>query len=368
MPFVLTRSGSTVAEYAFAPKPGTDTIVPPWLWLSPTSGLVLPRESESITVTLLVDASTAAPFNLGEAELSELAILRLTGGRDLFLSITAREYQRSTFGTPLDKLILLSRPIRSYTPADLEAAIAAPPPSSTATASVPAAILRLTDWLTTHAMDTVRAPDSTPLTSQDGLWVSAVEPEHTERIRDALDTGAEFTLQGSHARSSSQAHTELKLSLGMRDLDLADDATLLHATDDSPRHSERSLALAVADCLIGLLHALPEPVVPLSAYRRAIEAETRDQIYTVRDGLLSCADAQVIAALPRVHAATLTHVCAFVRAMSLVHGEETTAAHDARLDRLAVVFGNALLRAPAGTSVAGQPMRRKRFVRTLLVE
>ena len=125
-------------------------------------------------------------------------------------------------------------------------------------------------------------PDAELLTLQDGLFVSAVEPEHTERIRDALDTGADFTLQGSHTRSSSQAHTELKLSLSMRDLDLADDATLLHATDDGPRHSERSLALAVADCLIGLLHSLPEPVVPLSAYARAMEAETRDQVFAVR--------------------------------------------------------------------------------------
>ena len=152
------HQGSTVADYAFVPKPGGDVIVPPWLWLSPTSGLVLPRESESITATILVDASTAAPFNLNEAELSELAILRLTGGRDLFLSISAREYQRSTFGTPLDKLLLLGRPIRSYAPAELEAAIAVPPASSTATASVPAAILRLTDWLTAHAMETVCAP------------------------------------------------------------------------------------------------------------------------------------------------------------------------------------------------------------------
>lgn len=146
------------------PKPGGgDTIVQPWLWLSPTSGLVLPRESETITATILVDGSTAGPFNLGQAELSDLAILRLTGGRDLFLSITAREYQRSTFGTPLEQLVLLDRPIRSYAPAELESAVATPPPSSTATVSVPAAITRLTDWLTAHAMETVRSVDRVAL-------------------------------------------------------------------------------------------------------------------------------------------------------------------------------------------------------------
>lgn len=149
--------GSVIAEYAFTPKPGSDSIVQPWLWLSPSSGLVLPRESETITATILIDSSTAAAFNLAEAEVSELAILRLVGGRDLFISVAAREYRRTCFGTPLDKLALLSRPIRSYAPADIEAAIAAPPPTSSAAVPVPATILRLTTWLTENAMETVRA-------------------------------------------------------------------------------------------------------------------------------------------------------------------------------------------------------------------
>lgn len=106
-----------------------------------------------------------------------------------------------------------------------------------------------------------------------------------EQIRDALDTGGDLALQGGIAGTAGAA--ELELSLGMRDLDLADDATLLDETDDSPRHSERSLALAVADCLLGLLHALPEPVVPFASYLRAIEAETRDRIYAVRRGMRS---------------------------------------------------------------------------------
>lgn len=40
--FTLVNTGRVVAEFRFVPKPGSDHIVKPWFWLSPTSGLILP--------------------------------------------------------------------------------------------------------------------------------------------------------------------------------------------------------------------------------------------------------------------------------------------------------------------------------------
>ena len=57
---------------------------PRWLSVSPAAGLLLPGEKVSLTVTLLVRASEAAPFNAGEP-LETFALLRLKNGRDLVL-------------------------------------------------------------------------------------------------------------------------------------------------------------------------------------------------------------------------------------------------------------------------------------------
>ena len=108
LPALLSNTGQTALQYRLLDQP-TDEAAPPWLsvlqepsmnllgtflqaapprWLSvsPAAGLLLPGEKVSLTVTLLVRASEAAPFNAGEP-LETFALLRLKNGRDLVLPV-----------------------------------------------------------------------------------------------------------------------------------------------------------------------------------------------------------------------------------------------------------------------------------------
>ena len=109
LPALLSNTGQTALQYRLLDQP-TDEAAPPrwlsvlrepsmnvlgtflqaapprWLSVSPAAGLLLPGEKVSLTVTLLVRASEAAPFNAGEP-LETFALLRLKNGRDLVLPV-----------------------------------------------------------------------------------------------------------------------------------------------------------------------------------------------------------------------------------------------------------------------------------------
>ena len=65
--------------------------------------MLLPGETVSLELRVLVDAPTARALNAGNDALHELLVLRVGGGRDYFVDVSA-SCARSCFATSLDEL------------------------------------------------------------------------------------------------------------------------------------------------------------------------------------------------------------------------------------------------------------------------
>ena len=74
----------------------------------------------------------------------------------------------------------------------------------------------------------------------------------------------------------SQMTTEL-------DLDLADEATLVHETEAIMLDASSVLvdALSMGQALLRFLESLPEPIIPFALYAHALEADNQDAAYSV---------------------------------------------------------------------------------------
>lgn len=118
----VVNVGSVIAQWSFVLRPGATALTAPWLSVTPTSGLILPGEKSLVNFTIIVDAATAPRLNFAarpEDELSDLLILSIDK-RDLFLSVSAREYERTCFANSLVRLGRLLDPIREVKGKKLE--------------------------------------------------------------------------------------------------------------------------------------------------------------------------------------------------------------------------------------------------------
>jgi hypothetical protein len=307
--FTLRNTGHVVAEYRFVPKPGTETIARDWLTLSPTSGLILPGAlrqvarrrrthssagaTETLTATLLILGEAAGDCNFTNEDISDIVILSIIGGRDIFLSLGAREYLPTCFGNSFERLRALGdRPIRGYTAAERCRLLVREDKADAPAVDPPKELLRLTDLLSASALGQVGA--STLLerevahSAQDDLFLLPGDPALVARVRQALDTGDAFP-------SAPASETT-----GPRAGDLSDGAQLVHATD-----TPASPVAAVADCLLHFLDSLPS-LVPPGLYDAALgagDAASPDGAY------------RVAAALPALHAVVFTHCLAFLKTL-----------------------------------------------------
>ena len=105
-----------------------------------------------MTATIRVDHTTAPALNFGEDTLSDIVVLSILGGRDIFLSISAREYIPTCFANSLTRLVHLEQPIRSYPTQTLEQlalSLAGDDPPE-ATLSIPKELERMIAFLIAH--------------------------------------------------------------------------------------------------------------------------------------------------------------------------------------------------------------------------
>ncbi|GAA6030598.1 hypothetical protein JCM8097_006227 [Rhodosporidiobolus ruineniae] len=399
----VVNVGQVIAPWTFVCKPGTSSLTPPWLHLSPTSGLVLPNERSKIKLTILVTASSAGGLTFPppsssstDIGLSDLLILSVEK-RDLFLSVSAREWVPTVFGASLECLVRLHEPVRSL-PLERRERIAAAAAGEApkegeeiGRVSVPQVLHRLVDFLAEHALG-VR-----------DLFCAAGESELVKAVRECLDTGDDFPLDRllpsstsseslASPDSSSSDKEHLKGAVSAIDQLEADIGSIALSSpgldapsDESSRPRSLSAASSaapsppapleeeddgryaglhsVADCVLRLLESLEEPVVTYELYARAVRAERTEEAYAV------------VQALPEVHANTLLYIIAFLRI--LLQQTTDSAERAARMDRLALVFSSVLLRPPPSSSVMHQydkldpatvPRRKKAFVLFLLRE
>ncbi|GAA5962330.1 hypothetical protein JCM21900_003091 [Sporobolomyces salmonicolor] len=393
MEIELANVGQVLSPWSFVLKPGSATLTPPWLHIFPTSGLILPNERTTITLTVNATSSSASSLNfpLPSSEgLSELLVLSIEK-KDLFLAVSAREYIPTVFGSSLEHLVRLRDPIRSTNEEERQkiaafvASLRKPEAARTeqekrseedwGSVSVPRPLHRLMSFLAEHGLHV------------ENLFCASGDAELVEVVRECLDTGVD--LPADRLLPASSTHTPLTNEdegtekehlrdavAALQHLESDIGAMALSATSVPPAAPEILTATSprviadeevgwdiglhsVADCLLRFLESLEEPVITFALYPRAIRVETRDEAYSV------------VQDLPEAHANTLLYLMAFLRVLL---GQTTdAAAKAARADRLAVVFSAVLLRRPPGAQPervdpATVPRRKKAFVLMLLQE
>ena len=354
-----------VAQWSFVIKPGAARIAAPWLTVAPTSGLILPGASTKVRLTVLVDSVTAAGLNFaGPDAVSDLLVLSVEK-KDLFLSVTAREYHATCFGNSLAKLNRLGHvPIRKATAQELDDILAMADTDELGLegaepkAQVPKELKRLVNFLVEHGLD---RPDLFLSPGSDGL---------VSLVRECLDTGDDFPLgqllphlavpvaavpagpddsppaaEGDRDLYASTLAAQLALSspevpeftessdIGALSLSPPHSAVESHPPvglpppaaaavpgGDSSTDAAGAGVHAVADCLLRLLDSLETPVVSGAAYSRALRIEKRDDAY------------QLVHELPGQHASVLLYLLAFLRV--LVNMLEDVPTREVRVDRL----------------------------------
>jgi len=211
---VLENTGQVLAQFQFIPKLEETSICKPFIWVSPTTGMLLPGDKTLISITVLVDNRTAPSLNKGTEHLDDILVLHLVNGKDFFISLSGN-FMKTCFGTPLETLVKLTGPLRlpSHGKNDNDT-------SQQQQLSVPKELWRMADYIYKNGLD------------MEGLFVTAGEFEEMEMIRDCLDEGRDFTFaEGSHSSVFSMCET-----------------------------------------LLRFLEALPDPVVPFAMYQRCLDS------------------------------------------------------------------------------------------------
>lgn len=389
--------GEVVAQWSFVIKPGAVGIAARWLTVSPASGLILPGGSTKVSLTILVDDAAAAELNFtGPDAVSDLLVVSVEK-KDLFLSVSAREYRPTCFGNSLAKLNRLAGvPIRKASAQELEDIVAMSDTDEIGMegaeekTKVPKEVKRLIGFLVEHGLE------------RDDLFLVQGSNALVRVVRECLDTGDEFPLDKLLPHLSPSATwsktppaldsdpdrdlyaSTLAAQLALASPEMPDfpESSDIGALSLSPPHSateptpptslpppipathptdneltDGAGTAAVADCLLRLLDSLDPPVVGGPAYSRALRVDARDDAY------------QLVHGLPAQHASVLLYLLAFLRV--LVNTVQDPIAREGRIDRLAVVFSAVLVKPGAGATVEGlpvaaRPQRAKKFVALLL--
>lgn len=173
------------AVWSFALKDGSSNPTPPWLSVSPTSGLILPSSRQTITFTVKVEPDIAGALSFPTSDklssnLSELLVLSLRG-RDLFLAISVHEWVPTVFGASLDCLARLHEPVQTVSltrRAQIRAAAdgSAEDEAGIEKSAVPEVLHRLISLLGEHGLDVP------------GLFATPGELELVQLVRDCLDS------------------------------------------------------------------------------------------------------------------------------------------------------------------------------------
>ncbi|GAA5965983.1 hypothetical protein JCM3765_004142 [Sporobolomyces pararoseus] len=382
----VANVGQSLAPWSFVLKPGTKSLLPPWLSISPTSGLVLPGERATVTLTIHVNRACAAPLNFplpsSDESLSDLFVLSIEK-KDLFLAVSCRAYEPSVFGSSLDHLARLKSPIRSASLeerqqiASIVGSIKKPESErneeerrsvrTTGRVGVPRSIHQLVNFLAEHALET------------ENVFSEEGDLEMMKLVRESLDTGDELPLDqlgfaalGSnkseklededkqHLREAIVALERLESDIGSLSLEGAATPPVQPRKLSKDEQDQRNRGIhSVAGSLVSLLESLAEPVIPYSQYGRALKCERREDAY----GLIQD--------LPEVHSIVLLYLLAFLRV--LLNQTRDSEVRANRMNQVAVVFSFVLLRPPPSFSTTGLdvstiPKRRKNLIYWLLEE
>ncbi|KAJ1959159.1 hypothetical protein IWQ62_004724 [Dispira parvispora] len=171
----LHNTGKVPVQFRFIPKLDETAFCRPWLWVNPPTGIVLPGSQILIHFTVLVLAENAPALNTSREELRDILILHLENGKDYFISVQGN-YLPTCFGTSLDVLARLPKPIRAMSLEEIQAL------GEETQYSIPKEIWRLVDLIYDHGLGTPH------------LFFVNGDPDLVDYIRTCLDTGTEWDL------------------------------------------------------------------------------------------------------------------------------------------------------------------------------
>jgi phosphatidylinositol-bisphosphatase len=216
----------SICGYRFIPKEIGQPVHPAWLSIEPLSGLILPGESVTIQVKLLVDAKCAGDLNVRKVDIQDMIIVQIPRGMDQFIVINGK-FSQTCFGNSLSQLTRLPGAIRDQAEELLP---------DHKVLSAPRELLRLVDWLMTSGLET------------DRLFTDRGDPEVVEQIRECLDADKEFDI---------------------------------NPTEHDGIDPKAILALSFGDALLQFLDSLTEPVISWGLHSSCSTVIDRDQAFEV---------------------------------------------------------------------------------------
>ena len=110
----VRNTGQIGVLFSFLKKPNQSSFCKDWLRVKPHSQRIEMGKSIDIELEIFVDKKSAAKLNSGEDHLSDILVLHLEHGRDLFITVSGA-YKPSVFGSSIEFLVRLRTPIQQMT-------------------------------------------------------------------------------------------------------------------------------------------------------------------------------------------------------------------------------------------------------------
>lgn len=294
----LQNTGQRPCAYRFVPVESDGCIHPEWLKIEPMTGLLLPGEGSNISLTICIDKQSAPPLNMRHARLDCTLIMHTLFGKDHFITVHG-DYQPTCFATTLSDLVRLPGPVRELNKADQLL-------PQTQAANAPREIMRLINWLMTHATDTR------------DLFLTAADEELVTSIRESLDTGSEFPFKPG--------------------------------TDGQ---YDRTIKIAFGETMVRFLDSLVEPVVPSQLHSKCLQVVDRDEAFEVLNEFPSESVNVWISFTAFLH---------FVCQQSDDKTEETSPTPPSKAHILASIFAPSLMRDDPSVYPPASPVGKQKFV------
>jgi phosphatidylinositol-bisphosphatase len=169
---LIENTGQAIVQFLFVPKLQEKSFCKKWMTVSPTYGIVPPRETLEIKLNVHVTRETAHRLNTGEDTLDDILIFRLENGRDYFITISG-DYLKSCFGASIDWLVRTPVPVRYTNPQQ----------QVTKVQTLPKELWRIVDYLYPAGLE------------EEGLFITSGDSKQIDMIRECLDTAQDFGSQ-----------------------------------------------------------------------------------------------------------------------------------------------------------------------------
>uniref|UniRef100_A0A8C5BVX6 phosphoinositide 5-phosphatase n=1 Tax=Gadus morhua TaxID=8049 RepID=A0A8C5BVX6_GADMO len=306
--FVITNDGQVPCHFAFIPKLNDTQYCKNWLRAEPSDGFLEPSENLEIYLEVYVSKDSVTLLNSGGDSIDDILVLHLDRGKDFFITISGN-YLPSCFGTSLDSLCRMKKPIREIPVSQL--------------------------------IDLVRAP----ATEGEGL-VNFLLVEGAGNEDKPLKIPKEVWILVNRLFTQSCQQEDLFQTPGLQE----ELQNIIDCLDTSIPDAIPGCNHSVAEALLIFLEALPEPVVCYELYQRCLEGSHDSRLCK-----------QLVSQLPRAHRNVFRYLMAFLRELlKHSHSNNLTASLIANL------FASLLIRPPPNMVGRQTPQERQRGIDFIL--